>query len=136
MTPEEIGLCGCYQVIAVRRESKPVGSSTFKAGDDVLYYATSLYQDQADEEKLLSIIRGHWTIENASHYRRDVTFREDQCRVSHRNVAHALASFRNLAIGLYELEREKGEAPSDSMPSWCRRMTFTNALKLLRKGSR
>jgi len=136
VTPEEIGLCGCYQVIAVRRECEPPGSSKGPASDEVLYYATSLYHDEADEEELLSIIRGHWTIENGSHYRRDVTFREDHCRVSHRNVAHALASFRNLAIGLYELEREKGKAPVDSMPSWCRRMNFTGALKPLRKGSR
>jgi hypothetical protein len=136
VTPEEIGLCGCYQVSAVRRERMPVGNSKGEASDDVLYYASSMYFEEVDDQQMLDIIRGHWKIENGSHHRRDVTYREDNCRVSHRNVAHALASFRNLAIGLYELEREKGNAPKGSMPSWCRQMKVTNAIRLLRKGSR
>ena len=52
------------------------------------------------------MIRGHWSaIENGTHYRRDVTLGEDACRTANRPGAAVLASLRNLANGLYELER-------------------------------
>lgn len=123
-------------MIAVRRERKPAGNAKGKSSDETLYYATSLWPEEADADTLLKMIRQHWTIENRSHHRRDVTFNEDKCRVSKRNLAHVLASLRNLAIGLYELERSKNKAPKDSMASWCRRLKPTDVYKLLTKGSR
>ena len=47
---------------------------------------------------VLSIIRGHWAIENCCNYVKDVTFGEDACRVKNRNGSQLLSSFRNLAI--------------------------------------
>ena len=80
------------------------------------------------------IIRGHWAaIENGVHYRRDVSLGEDACRVANRKSAHALATLRNLAIGIYEIQAERGRADSAGFKSWCRRMTASAALGLLRK---
>jgi predicted transposase YbfD/YdcC len=87
---------------------------------------------QYDEAALLNLIRGHWSaIENGTHYRRDVTFAEDACRTANRNGAAILASFRNLANGLYELQRERKNTTADSLPSWCREQTFQAVWPLL-----
>jgi predicted transposase YbfD/YdcC len=82
---------------------------------------------------LHEVIRGHWSaIENGIHHRRDVSFGEDACRIAQRSAAHALATLRNLAIGLYELENYHGRVKANGCKSWCRRMTVAHALQLLR----
>lgn len=61
---------------------------------------TSLSPKQADAERLLALTRGHWGIENRLHWVRDVTLREDECRVRHPGIAQVLASLRNAVIRL------------------------------------
>jgi hypothetical protein len=46
------------------------------------------------------LVRGHWGIENSSHYVRDVTFREDRSRLRSGQGPQIMAAFRNLAITL------------------------------------
>lgn len=83
------------------------------------------------DEHLLKIIRDHFgSIENGSHHRRDVTYREDGCRISKRG-AQPMATLRNLAIGIYELQKADGNTKIE-FSSWCRRMTFSRALELIR----
>ncbi len=48
--------------------------------------------------------RGHWGIENKSHYIRDTAWREDASQSYAGNGPHALASLRNLAIGLFRIK--------------------------------
>lgn len=48
--------------------------------------------------------RGHWGIENKSHYVRDTTWREDANQSYSGNGPHALASLRNLAAGLFRIK--------------------------------
>jgi hypothetical protein len=45
-------------------------------------------------------LRGQWTIENSSHHIRDVTFAEDASTVHTGSAPRAMATFRNLAIGV------------------------------------
>ena len=134
VTPEQIGLCGCWQVIAVRRERVELGRKAGPPSDAIGHYATSLAAAQLNDAELIEAIRGHWdAIENGAHHRRDVTFREDASGVSERGAAQVMTTLRNLALGLYELaeEREQTQAPSAS--SQCRQMTFTTALAWLRR---
>ena len=49
-------------------------------------------------------VRGHWGIENKNHYIRDTVYREDHGQAWTGNGPHALASLRNLAIGLFRLK--------------------------------
>jgi hypothetical protein len=134
VTPEEIGLCGCWQVLAVRRERIPLGTNPDPPTDTIGYYAASLSQQHYGDEELLKIVRDHWAaIENGSHYRRDNTFDEDGCQVSQRGAVQVLSALRNLALGLYELERERGRTQTTELKSWCRQMTGSAALKLLRR---
>jgi len=134
VTPEEIGLCGCWQIIAVRRERIELGRNAGPPTDEIAYSVTSAVAAQYDEAELLAIIRGHWdAIENGTHYRRDVTFGEDACGVSQRGAAQVLATLRNLALGLHELALAREEIAVPSAASGCRQMTFSRALTWLRR---
>jgi hypothetical protein len=134
VTPEEIGLCGCWQVIALRRESLDLGKADAKPTVEVGYYVSSLSVGQRDDDAVAAAIRGHWSaIENGTHYRRDVTFGEDANRTADRNGAAVLASLRNLASGIYELERERGRTTADTLRSWCQQQTFSSAWPLLQR---
>lgn len=75
-----------------RRELKE--KSTF----ETVFVVTSLTKEQADEPKLAALVRGHWSIENQLHYRRDWSFDEDRSRIRHPTGARVMATLRNLAI--------------------------------------
>ena len=132
VSPEEAGLVGCWQFVAVQRERIPLDPKKAPS-TEVGYYATSLTGDQMGVKELSESIRGHWSaIENGVHHRRDVSFGEDRCRVRNRRAAEAMAMFRNLAIALYEMERERGSTPARSMKAWMNRQTFGKARALLK----
>jgi predicted transposase YbfD/YdcC len=61
---------------------------------------TSLTPKEADAKRLMELVRGHWGIENRLHWVRDVTMREDECRIRHRGIAQLCATFRNTVIKL------------------------------------
>ena len=127
-------MAGCWQVIAVERYSQkqhqPKKSSSLEIG----CYATSLAFQERDEPSLMATIRGHWSaIENGTHYRRDVTLGEDACRTASRNGAAVLASLRNLANGIYELQKERKKTSADSLRSWCQQQTFTTVWPILNR---
>lgn len=67
---------------------------------EVVYGVTSLSPEQADPGRLLELVRGHWHIENKSHWVRDVTFDEDRSQVRSGNLPQLMAALRNTAIGL------------------------------------
>lgn len=64
------------------------------------FFVTSLSPQRASPAQLLQINRGHWTIENKSHYVRDVSFNEDASRVRKGSAAQAMAAFRNLTLAM------------------------------------
>jgi predicted transposase YbfD/YdcC len=74
--------------------------ATGKTSQEVVYLLTSLTPAQASPQRLLALVRGHWSIENGSHYVRDVTFGEDRSRLRTGSAPHILAALRNLAITL------------------------------------
>lgn len=128
LTPEEIGLCDCWQVIAVRRERVELGRKAKPPSDEIGHSATSLSAAQLSDDELLEAIRDHWSaIENGSHHRRDVSLGEDASGVSKRGAAQVLACLRNLALGVYELARERGQTHAPSAKSRGRQMTFSSA---------
>ena len=74
-----------------------------KVAHETRYFITSVPRDLGGASRLLVWGRGHWSIENRSHYVRDVTFGEDASRVRTGNAPRAMASLRNLAIGALRL---------------------------------
>ncbi len=134
VSPESIGLCGCWQVIAIERTSLDATAPDQPPSRAIGCYATSLTLDQHDDAELLGVIRNHWSaIENGTHYRRDVTLAEDTCRTKARPGVAVLASPRNLAIGVYELERERGRTQVDTLKSWCQQQTFSTLWPILNR---
>lgn len=61
-------------------------------------FVTSLPPHRASPLQLLQINRGHWTIENKSHYVRDVSLNEDASRVRKGASAQVMAAFRNVTL--------------------------------------
>ena len=134
MSPEEIGLCGCGQVIAVERQSQDLTEPDDPASLEIGCYATSLTVEEREDAGLLAAIRGHWSaIENGTPYRRDVTLGEDACRTAGRQGAAVLASLRNLAMGVHELQKERQRTRTDSLRSWCQQQTFSTVWPILQR---
>ena len=101
----------------------------YKSEEEYAYYVTSADSKAYDESQLLALIRGHWdSIENGSHHRRDVSMGEDASGISKRPQAHMMASLRNLVLGLFERQKHNNK---DSFPSWRRKMTPSQALRLI-----
>jgi hypothetical protein len=76
---------------------------TQKTGEErveVVYGVTSLRPERVTPGQLLAFVRGHWHIENKSHWVRDVTFDEDRSQVRCGNIPHVMAALRNTTIGL------------------------------------
>lgn len=71
---------------------------------EVAYAITSVPKEEADAVTLLGWWRGHWGIENRSHYVRDVTMGEDASRVRTGSGPQVLAACRNAAIGWLRLQ--------------------------------
>ena len=89
---------GLAQVFELGRHV--VFPKTGKERVEVVYGVTSLRPERATPERLLTLVRGQWEIENKSHWVRDVTFDEDRSQVRCGNLPHVMAALRNTAIGL------------------------------------
>jgi predicted transposase YbfD/YdcC len=85
------------QVFRIERRFLRIRDS--KLMEEIRYGVTSLTAAEASPERLLNLVRAHWSIENGLHYRRDETFREDRCRLTGQG-ARAMAVLNNLVLGL------------------------------------
>jgi predicted transposase YbfD/YdcC len=85
------------QAIRITRRVRPLASRRWRTV--TVYAVTSLTAAQASPARLADWIRGHWGIE-ALHHIRDTTFAEDACQVRTGTAPRAMASLRNLAIGI------------------------------------
>lgn len=64
------------------------------------YGVTSLSPAQASPDRLLSLMRSYWGIENKLHFRRDRTLLEDATRITSPSLAEAIAIINNFVVGL------------------------------------
>jgi hypothetical protein len=92
---------GLAQVFRLERRREDVRRG--KVQEEVIYGLTSVPPTGAGPPRLLHWTRGHWTIENRSHWVRDVTFDEDRSTVRCGNIPQVLAGVRNVALGLLRL---------------------------------
>jgi predicted transposase YbfD/YdcC len=89
---------GLAQVFQVERQI--MIKKTGEVREEVVAGVTSLAPARADAARLLALVRGHWQIENQSHWVRDVTFDEDRSQVRGGNIPQVMAALRNTVIGL------------------------------------
>jgi len=87
---------GVAQVGQIESEVVKDGKTTH----EVRYFVTSVSRAVAGAGLLLKWARGHWSIENRSHYVRDVTMGEDASRIRKQSGPQVMAAFRNAAIGV------------------------------------
>lgn len=90
---------GVAQVAQLRRTVTRHGKKTV----EVVYLITSASHHDAPPATLAAWVQGHWRIENALHWVRDVTFDEDRSHVRTGQAPHVMASLRNAAIGILRL---------------------------------
>jgi predicted transposase YbfD/YdcC len=83
-----------------RLERQVILKKTGEVRTEVVAGVTSLEPERADAARLLALVRGHWSIENRSHWVRDVTFDEDRSQVRCGNIPQVMAALRNTVVGL------------------------------------
>jgi len=86
---------GVAQVGQVESEVVKEGKTTH----ETRYFITSVSRVVGDAGQLLKWVRGHWSIENRSHYVRDVTMGEDSSRIRKLSGPQVMAALRNATIG-------------------------------------
>ena len=89
---------GLKSVICVRSQRRIKGNAT----TEDRYFLSSLPHD--DAERLLELVRGHWSIENRLHWSLDVCFGEDASRVRSGRAAENFAAVRRLCLSLLKNE--------------------------------
>lgn len=87
------------QVFRIQRERTNQG----KTSVEVIYGWTSLSPKRCSPQQLLHFNRGHWSVENRLHWRRDAILLEDRCRVRFPPVAHMLAVLNSVVLSLMDL---------------------------------
>ena len=88
---EWAALIACL-VRVTRHTSRRVPGGLWQTSEETAFYVCTAL---LPPDVLARAIRGHWGIENRLHYVRDVSFREDHCRVRHHSGK--LARVRTLA---------------------------------------
>lgn len=73
---------------------------TGKVSKETVYGITSRSEEEADAQKILKIVRGHWSIENSCHYILDWNFDEDRSRIRTGHGPENMTRLRRLAIGI------------------------------------
>lgn len=71
-----------------------------RTGTETVYLIITMTARQAPPDHIAVYTRNQWSIENKSHYVRDVTFREDSSQVRTGSRPRILATLRNLSMGL------------------------------------
>ena len=73
-----------------------------KATRKLRYYISSL---PSQAERLLHIVRKHWSLENDLHWVLDVALNEDHCRVRKDQAPENFAVLRHIALNLLKQEK-------------------------------
>lgn len=84
------------QIATVVRTQKNLKSG--KESIEIAYLITSRTSLKMSPEQMLEANRGHWTVEAKNHYVKDGFMGEDKSRCRAGNLAHNLASLRNVAL--------------------------------------
>ena len=98
MLNEYLDWPGLQQVFEYTTERKNIATGDIEIYKQ--YGITSLSPERATAADLLKYKRGHWTIENRSHWIRDTVFGEDASEVRAADIPAIMAALRNTAIAL------------------------------------
>lgn len=101
---------GLGYVVEVQRERTLL--STGKTTTETAHFIGSGAPESA--ERVASLARGHWAVENGLHWVLDLAFREDEARHRARNAAANMTTLRHFALGIVKQDttRKVGVANS------------------------
>ena len=116
-TVRGIGFPHARQVIQITRDR--VAVATGERSREVVYAICSVAFEHAHPRVIATWLREHWSIENAVHWVRDITFDEDRSTVRTGTAPQVMASLRNTALNLHRL------AGSDNIAEACRVTAFS-----------
>lgn len=104
---------GLKSLVLVEAERLHQGQTTLEPR----LYISSL---PPNAQRLLEVVRTHWTIENCLHWVLDVTFREDESRTRKGNGAQMKSALNRIAINLCKINTTRNAATSRkrNMASW------------------
>jgi predicted transposase YbfD/YdcC len=89
-----------------------------KPSVEIVYAVTSLDHRAADSRLLADWLQGHWAIENSVHHVRDVTQREDACRIRLGAGPQLMAALRNTATNIARLAGHANIAAAQRAAAW------------------
>jgi len=97
VTPEDTGwphthsACRVTRSRELLRKGEVVGRS-----DETSLYVGSFSSARISSEAAARVIRGHWTIENCLHHRKDRSMSEDMCRASTKGIGRIMCCIRSI----------------------------------------
>ena len=105
------GLPFARSAVAVRRDWQIKNAAETQEKSHVRHFLTSL--DPADKQRIPAAVRGHWSVENLNHYKRDTSlWREDDHRHRRVNIAQNLALTRNALLAIIPF------GPEEPLSGW------------------
>jgi len=110
VTPEQMGF---PHVLQLARLDRMRALKSGKQEVETVWLITSLSAEQANPARLLELARQYWCIENALHYRLDVSAAEDQCRVHDPVAATVLGILRRAVQGEYRAWARRQPKPRE-----------------------
>ena len=95
---------GAKQFVRIIRDWKENGSDELKS--ETRYFITSLEKEERSAAQLGEAIRGHWSVENKNHWKRDTSlWKEDASRPrKKRSGGQVLALLRGAVLRLHDME--------------------------------
>lgn len=92
---------GAQQIATLVRTQKNLKSE--KKSFEIAYLICSRKRTKMSPIQMLEVNRGHWTVESKNHYVKDGFMGEDKSRCRAGNLAHNLASLRNIALNILRI---------------------------------
>jgi hypothetical protein len=133
-----LGLPGQRQAVCSRTSFIPLRPDLPEKKPEYRFYATDLPAHRADSDRLRSMIREHWGIENRLHHVKDRTWLEDRHWVGNKKTGAVVTILRSVASCLVRKAQLKGLNPKAHCPE---RIEFFNqypklAVELIKGGAR
>jgi predicted transposase YbfD/YdcC len=96
------------QAFLIDRQS--IEKKSGKSSHEIAYGITSRTPEQANPHRVLTINRGHWSIENSCHYIIDWNYDEDRSRIRTGHGPENITRLRRFAIGLIKSKNVRSVA--------------------------
>jgi hypothetical protein len=119
VTPEQLGLAGAAQLIALIRTCTEKGKTTTTR----TCFVTSRPAQELSPLQILRLRRNQWGIEATCHQRLDVSLREDQSRVRSLSGVAVLGLLSRISLALFQRDSSRPQPVRDkTYPVWSARL--------------